>query len=1036
MRPLYLALDHIGPFSGSSQIDLEKFGDNALFLVCGKTGSGKSFIFDSICYALFGSTPSGREDCLASDFRKEGDRPMILFRFSLGDRLYEVERTLPYLDRKVRGSGTTQKAETACLRMLSPEQQVLAVKKNEVKDGCEELLGLDMKQFSRVMMIPQGDFRELLKADTKAREPLLQALFRSNLYSNITFEIERSYKEAYGRYQDLKKETGIVADQLLSRIPPDHLLPDLSDMEMVHSYRGAIEREIPELERSVLEASAEHEHHRLRATWMKNAIELDEGLRLSEAELERLELDSRQRIDPIRKNIARHDLAMELKPLLDRIDALGTGIARARKRISVHEEAIVKGQGMLDIARERAKSIPDLRSRLSLIISKEGRIEDLLDHLSELAGHEKDMIDLDRELIRSREELKSIGSRIEMTGEMMKDINSRMDSIRKPITDISAASERRRICRDIIEVQKKRDSLAPESERITCAVEDLSEKVKVLSGSFNALEASREGSLASELSARLVHNRPCPVCGSREHPDPARPGSDHVSKEALEEAWKRVETARRELEDLKLKGSTVITNLEGLSERIAQMAGEYPEFEGMDISSLKEIDLRLSTDMESEMKRAKDLLALQDEANRVNMDMHTQLKEQGDITAGTKAMEERAAQTRSLIMGLKQRIARAREEVKDLVDVENDASLASRLEEIRSERTSIPSTIEAIEIALKRAEEEEASIRSAILAERDNLSRSGEELSSLEEGLSSHLKEERYSPFGCAEDVRSGIFAPDVIIGMRSEVANHDKGIAMTRGKLEQKRSDLSTLLSGKDPPSREDLAIESGIELEKARRSEDLKESLSGKRRDIKEIDGSLLRIEKVSSDMREMEPNLRILQDLSEQVKGNVPPKISLERFFLAQRFEEVLIAANSRLSKLSEGRFHLRRGDESASDRNVRTGLEIIVNDSYTGTDRPANTLSGGQMFLSSLALALGLADVVQARSGGIRMDALFIDEGFGSLDEETLQLALKVLSELRNDRMVGVISHVPEMKRQIPNRIEVIPSREGSTIRMVS
>ncbi|MCI0481354.1 MAG: SMC family ATPase, partial [Candidatus Dadabacteria bacterium] len=172
-----------------------------------------------------------------------------------------------------------------------------------------------------------------------------------------------------------------------------------------------------------------------------------------------------------------------------------------------------------------------------------------------------------------------------------------------------------------------------------------------------------------------------------------------------------------------------------------------------------------------------------------------------------------------------------------------------------------------------------------------------------------------------------------------------------------------------------------------------------------------------------------------ISDQVKGNGRPKISLERFFLAQRFEEVLIEANMRLRKLSEGRFDLKREDEVKTGGGAKVGLDIIVCDNLTGTERPANTLSGGQMFLTSLALALGLADVVQARSGGIRMDALFIDEGFGSLDDETLQIALKVLSELRRGRMVGVISHVPELKRQIPQRIEVTAGRDGSTVEMI-
>jgi exonuclease SbcC len=193
--------------------------------------------------------------------------------------------------------------------------------------------------------------------------------------------------------------------------------------------------------------------------------------------------------------------------------------------------------------------------------------------------------------------------------------------------------------------------------------------------------------------------------------------------------------------------------------------------------------------------------------------------------------------------------------------------------------------------------------------------------------------------------------------------------------------------------------------------------------------------RIRKSKEDMREREKEISVVGKLAMQVKGNGVPRISLERFFLSQRFEEVLISSNHRLKILSGGRFLLRRASDEDRGARSKGGLDINVYDNYTGQERPANTLSGGQMFLSSLALALGLADVVQSRSGGIRMDTLLIDEGFGSLDEETLQTALKVLSELREGRMVGVISHVGELKRQIRTGFEVVPSTNGSTIRNI-
>jgi DNA repair protein SbcC/Rad50 len=190
--------------------------------------------------------------------------------------------------------------------------------------------------------------------------------------------------------------------------------------------------------------------------------------------------------------------------------------------------------------------------------------------------------------------------------------------------------------------------------------------------------------------------------------------------------------------------------------------------------------------------------------------------------------------------------------------------------------------------------------------------------------------------------------------------------------------------------------------------------------------------KIQKLNQDSGGILDELKLWGRLDRQLRGQDQPKISLKRFFLAQRLEDVLRQASRRMQILSSGRFTLKRSQTTVRTKAAQTGLDLLVEDSYTGTERTVNSLSGGQLFLASLSMALGLADVVQARSGAIRLDTLFIDEGFGSLDDETLQLAMKVLNDLREGRMVGVISHVAELKRQIDTRIEVTEAETGSKV----
>ncbi|MCK5249258.1 MAG: hypothetical protein KAJ98_04795, partial [Spirochaetaceae bacterium] len=222
-------------------------------------------------------------------------------------------------------------------------------------------------------------------------------------------------------------------------------------------------------------------------------------------------------------------------------------------------------------------------------------------------------------------------------------------------------------------------------------------------------------------------------------------------------------------------------------------------------------------------------------------------------------------------------------------------------------------------------------------------------------------------------------------------------------------------------------------------RKASDIASETAGKyassRENLRKMESLRLEFKNLESESRKKEHRNAVLRLLSGQVRGTLPPKISLNRFFLARRLEEVLIQATLRLSLLSRGRFTLKRRDEGKTAA-AQAGLDLLVSDAWTGTERPVNTLSGGQLFMASLSLALGLADVVQARSGGVRLEALFIDEGFGTLDDEALQGVLRVLNDLRENRMVGVISHVPELKRQIADRIEIYRDDPGSSARLVT
>ncbi len=1035
MRPLLLDLENIGPFVGRTTVDFRLFDDSSLFLITGKTGSGKSFLFDSMCYALYGQTPSGREDNLSSDFSKTGDRPRILFRFSIGQDLYEVERNLPYEDAKHRGSGTKVRPESQTLRRMTPVTEVLATKKTEVNKGCEELLQLKMDQFSRVIMIPQGEFRELLRSNTEDREKLLRQLFRSFPYLDLARALEEEYKAQNGKYLDMKKETGVVLDQLLKRLPQEGIpQEDGVGVEAILEHRKRIEGSIPSLRESIDMLFRQYEGSREVSRWMDDVMRLHRTKGELSSEFERYVRTGASDIDPFREKVRRHDLASDFVPLLNVISERTSRMARLEGSLT----QMVTDLGTRDLALSALKKemdkLPLLKARYELILSNQGRLSTLQADIDRSKELSRAFLKRSREEKRLNDMLSGIASRSQKLVSELERIKKDIAERSEPITDIEKAKSKQVVVLDLIEVMKDRSLQVPVLERDRQLISAMVERSDLLQRKHIELRRAREGSLAYELASGMVVGKPCPVCGSLDHPTPAAIPAMVVKKEEVDSAEEAYLRSLSELDSLKASGLKVQTNIEGYDRRIAQMMGTYPELTGLDIQDLTSVQDLLDKGMRREKKRTSELDVLQKVLLENNAVQSAITEERSGVLTSLEAVRVEMNACREQLAEVEARSERDRTELSTLVPGESD--LTAIVKRLNEEKDSLPLYISRLEKEYKEASDSVLDLSSRVSQIRSELNDARLGLNDLGTQLSLKLSEPSYSSFVDRADIESSILGPDHLKVAKDRISEYDRVLSELRGRMEQTERDLSDRLEGRSMPTPEDQQVQVSDEKVKKDRLEEEKARLSSLEHEVREIARSFTRIEGISKAMSEMEPDLAMLRDLSEQVKGNGRPKISLERFFLAQRFEEVLIEANTRLNKLSEGRFYLKRTDEKETGGLSKSGLDITVNDSLTGQDRPASTLSGGQMFLTSLALALGLADVVQARSGGIHMDALFIDEGFGSLDDETLQLALKVLSELRRGRMVGVISHVQELKRQIPQRIEVVPDNIGSRINMVT
>ncbi|MBN1390510.1 MAG: AAA family ATPase [Candidatus Thermoplasmatota archaeon] len=1036
MRPLYLEMENIGPFVKRTKVDLENIEEGGLFLISGPTGSGKSFIFDTICYALYGKTPSRREGNLRSDHSGVGDRPLIRFSFELGDRTFLVERILEYEDRK-RGGGTIMRSEDASMIQLVKDPSSpgglrsvpLATKKTDVHDRCVEILGLGIEQFSRVMMIPQGEFRELLRAETKDRESLLRRLFDSIFYLKVGDELSARYgrlKDRINASQERNRTIidGIVTEMGLETKPGEGLTFEEWSKDVICK----IETDL---------AGSRSKEMALRKTWddsreqLRRSTEVygtSRDLNSARQKMRELEDAGKDRICGYEKALDLSLRASRLRPDLRSHDDLASEKAGVEERVIelVSEMDVLKEQRS-DLGEKEEKRVPDLEMDINEkealkrnLESSVTAVSEVADIISELNAYNKKLKEKERigsDLVKERSELekKFIAIKEKILGLSVKEDISRLGIVIKNGEDLAR-------------IHKERGSIFSLIERSAGARAQLEDRIKIEMSGLSELRKGREASLASELAKGLEEGKECPVCGSLHHPAPRGPSDEDVSPEMISKKEDLIEEMRKELSRINEEHREHLTRKSELERRAGEIRSETEELSGVDEKDLDERLMELKVEESEVRKKAEAKVRLEGDLEKMTA-RRTEIESTHEPLLSE--INDLNVKIASLDTKMNERSERMRELGIDLRKGDPKSDLADRIESIGERINELRTTVRSIKERSRKMDEELIKKGEKLSSERKRRDEIDKIVTRLTRTLSERISS--IEGIGTIEDLRKAILEEDGESELKEAVKEYKDEISHLKNTIQ----DLDEKLRGSDMkiPEKEELD-------EMSARVEELEETWRSAHAAMSQLEGSLKRtmnniddIGRTKKIMKEEERLISIVGRMTGEVKGNMVPRISLERFFLAQRFEEVLISSNFRLKVLSGNRFFLKRASDEERGARSRGGLDINVFDNYTGQERPAHTLSGGQMFLCSLALALGLADVVQSRSGGIRMDALFIDEGFGSLDEETLQTALKVLSELREGRMVGVISHVGELKRQIRCGFEVVPSPSGSTVRSI-
>ncbi|MFE5408402.1 AAA family ATPase [Microbacterium sp. NPDC056569] len=993
MRLHHLELTGFGPFREKQSVDFEAFEHDGIFLIAGRTGAGKSSILDGVCFALYGSVPryESGDKRLRSDHCEPQDPTEVRLEFTVGDRRWRVTRAPEYQRPARRGGGLTNEPTRAELEELVDGAWIgRAARPRDVGLLLDEVLGLNAQQFQQVILLAQNRFSRFLLAPGAERQSLLRALFGTRRYEEYARELGERSKAAQHELDALGERARTLLDQA-ERLVVAHELVPAEEADLATPLDLAARR-------AAVDLGAQRASYRLDTLTRERAAADDARAAAEAAHAERVALAraqgelgrARERLAVLeeagpqvaddRRRLERARSAEVLRaPLETARRADRTAATTAELSTAAHETWARAVAGTDDArADDLAVVVERLTGELALwtaALAQEAALADGERKLADAAGEamrlETDIVALDAQRSQVPAEL----ARIDAALETEREAASRRDPSRVRRDELTAR----------LAAAVEADGLADARRAAEIAHRDAAAAAAAAALRVADLLQRRLDGYAGELAMTLVDGEPCAVCGATAHPSPATPADEPVTDDLIAEA----ETQRDAAVQRERVASDAAKNARERHGAAAARAG------GEDVETIREQLAAAVTELataETAVERRDALSARRTGLAALDL----------EAEASRATLAEQLVDARTRIAGLEERVAAARSAVEAARGAH--ASVAERVAQVTAVRDAGRAAADA------RADAQRAATL-ASQARVDVDTRVGA------------------SVFADAAEASAALVDPAQVVALADRISAHDTQLGAARARM----LELELELAGAPAEPVDTAASQAALEAADHARTAALRAE-SDARTLVSGLRDLALQIDQAYAGVADRAADAAAIARLADTVAGRAPNtmKMDLETFVLAAELEEIVAAANLRLSDMSSGRYRLQHTDARAA-RGAASGLGLEIMDAFTGQARPAQSLSGGETFLASLALALGLAEVVTARAGGVRLDTLFVDEGFGSLDEETLDLAMRTLDELRQGgRTVGVISHVAAMKEQLPAQLAVESTTAGPSV----
>ncbi len=1017
MRPLYLEMQAFGPYPDVEKVEFSRLAGQSLFLIHGPTGSGKTTIFDAICYALYGKTSGPRSgEQMRCQYAAEDVPTQVTFDFSLGKKQYRIVR-LPTQERpKKRGTGTTTMEHRAELwdrtgAAAAEEGSLLAGKPTDVEERVEEIMGFEVEQFRQVVLLPQGEFRELLLATSQDREKILETLFGTWVYARIQ--------------QLLKERVAEITDECKSGLSRRGALLDAAGTETEEELAKKIKAGLTALKQFEAKVRASQKAYESAQEALAKAEDVDRLFREREEAIAESRSLARHRQDMKRKgeDLKRARKAAGLVDIYESCLERQTARAEAETELAAMKEELDKAKADEKKARAQETAAAALEPEVAQVSDEISTLKTMRPKVESLESLTGRLTELRKTIARAHAEIDAAKERRQAMEQDMAATQANMERLQPLANSVGTLDVMLGDARLTVDDKKKHlaatkhlTSVVTELEQAARQGEEAARRLAEAEADLEQAESAWLSSSAYNLAKQLTPGQQCPVCGSREHPDPARKTELHITEAELAKRRAAYKEADRALKEVHKEETRLKVQADALRAQVDDLAARL----GSDVSKGQP---QLEKAYDELLRRHKEAVDAREQIGkgslRLRQSKETLAAASEDLGAQQEAVRKQERQADNLESTIKERVAGIPEDLRQLETLERKLKQAQdRLGELKDRRQEAATQA-------RRAERRLAESRSKVDATGKAASRARKAEQKATAALGRRLKN---AGFRTVDDFKGSILEEHDMAELEAAIGHYKEQVALSRARVKQARAKTSRV-------RRPRLEIIAKKLAAKRTAFQAVHGEYAAGEQDLKALRKRLAEIRRISRTLAKKEQELQVVGKLSEVANGKNERRITFQRFVLSSLLDHVTLMANERLRRMSEGRYTLRRA-EALADLRFSGGLDLEVFDSFSGEQRSVKTLSGGEMFLASLCMALGLADVVQSYTGGIRLDSVFIDEGFGSLDSETLDHAIETLVALqKGGRMVGLISHVPELRERIDVRLDVRPGRRGSTVHLV-